>query len=161
ILYPELKISGSVTDATTGQPVPKFRVARGWQSGWQDHIAWSENLAVDVVGGRYAITCDESKASLFVKVEAPGYTPPHSRAFKPEEGSQTFDFKLKRDTGLSGIVRLPDGKPAEGAEVALVTWQSNVRLRSGRFDHGANVPRVTTGPDGRYAFPSQTGEFLL
>jgi beta-lactamase regulating signal transducer with metallopeptidase domain/protocatechuate 3,4-dioxygenase beta subunit len=161
ILYPELKISGSVTDATTGRPVPKFRVIKGWQSSWQDHIAWSENLAVDVVGGRYSISFDESRTSLFVKVEAPGYTPAHSRAFTPEEGSQTFDFKLKPDPGLSGVVLLPDGKPAEGADVALVTWRSNVSLRSGRFDDGANFPKVTTGPDGHYAFPSQTGEFLL
>ena len=72
ILYPELKIAGRVTDARTGQPVPRFRVVKGWQSSWQDHIAWSENMAVDVVGGRYTTSFDEPRESLFVKVEAPG-----------------------------------------------------------------------------------------
>ena len=45
ILYPELVITGRVTDAETGRPVPKFRVVKGWQSGWQDRIAWFENMA--------------------------------------------------------------------------------------------------------------------
>jgi beta-lactamase regulating signal transducer with metallopeptidase domain/protocatechuate 3,4-dioxygenase beta subunit/peroxiredoxin len=161
ILYPELKITGRVTDATTGQPVPKFRVVKGWQSDTQDRIAWFENMGVDVIGGRYTILFNESREALFVKIEAPGYIPAHSRAFAPNEGSQTLDFKLKPDAGLSGVVLLPDGKPAEGAEVAVVTWQSRVRLRSGRFEHDADVPKVTTGPDGQFAFPSQAGEFLL
>ena len=39
ILYPKLVITGRVTDAETGRPVPKFRVVKGWQSGWQDRIA--------------------------------------------------------------------------------------------------------------------------
>ena len=161
ILYPELKITGRVTDAKTGQPVPKFRVVKGWQANWQDRIAWSENLAVDVIGGRYTTLFNESRESLFVKVEAPGYIPAHSRAFAPDEGSQTFDFKLEPDAGLSGVVLLPDGKPAEGTLVAVATWHSGVRLRSGRFEHDADFPKVTTGPDGQFSFPSQSGEFLL
>src|SRR5262249_23764809 len=95
------------------------------------------------------------------KVEAPGYKPAHSRAFAPEEGAQTFDFTLEPDAGIAGVVLLPDGKPAEGAEVAVVTWQSRARLRSGRFDRHADFPKVTTGPDGQFTFPSQPGEFLL
>jgi beta-lactamase regulating signal transducer with metallopeptidase domain/peroxiredoxin len=161
IVYPELKITGRVNDAKTGEPVPKFRVVKGWRSNWQDRIEWSENMAVAVVGGRYTISFDEPRESLFVKVEAPGYMPAHSRAFAPHESSPTFDFELKPDAGLSGVVLLPDGKPAEGAEVAVVTWRSRVRLRSGRFEHDADFPTVTTGPDGQFTFPSQAGEFVL
>jgi len=161
ILYPELKVSGHVTDAQTGQPVTKFRVVKGWQSGWQDRIAWSENMAVDAAGDQYTTLFNESRESLFVKVEAPGYKPAQSRAFKPNEGSQTYDFKVEREVGLSGVVLLPDGKPAAGAEVAVATWQSRVRLRSGRFEPDENFPKVTTGPDGRFTFPSQNEAFLL
>jgi protocatechuate 3,4-dioxygenase beta subunit len=161
ILYPELVITGRVTDAETGQPVPKVRVVKGWRSGWPDRIAWFENMAVEVAGVQYSALFKESRELLFVKVEAPGYKPAQSRAFKSNEGSQTLDFKLEREAGLSGVVLLPDGKAVAGADVALATWQNHVTLRSGRFDRDANFPKVTTGPDGRFAFPSQVGAFLL
>jgi beta-lactamase regulating signal transducer with metallopeptidase domain len=161
ILYPELKVSGRVTDARTGQPVTKFRIIKGWRSGWQDRIAWFENIAVDFAGGQYTTLFDESRESLFVKVEAPGYKPAQSRAFKSNEGSQTYDFKVEREAGLSGIVLLPDGKPAAEAEVTVATWRNGVRLRSGRFERDADFPKVTTGHDGRFTFPSQDEAFLL
>ena len=61
ILYPKLVITGRVTDAETGRPVPKFRVVKGWQSEWQDRIHWSENMGVDVAGGQY--TCSFERAA--------------------------------------------------------------------------------------------------
>jgi beta-lactamase regulating signal transducer with metallopeptidase domain/protocatechuate 3,4-dioxygenase beta subunit len=161
ILYPELLVTGRVTDAETGRPMPRFRVVKGWQSGWQDRIDWRENMAVDVSGGRYTASFKDPSEALFVKVEAPGYKPVQSRAFRSTEGSQTFDFTLERAAGLSGVILLPDGKPAPGAEVALTTWQNPVRLRSGRFERDANFPKVATGPDGRFTFPTQVGAFLL
>ena len=34
-------------------------------------------------------------------------------------------------------------------------------MQAGRFDRKANLPRVTTGPDGRFTFTPPKGEFLL
>ena len=48
ILYPELKIAGRVTDARTGQPVPRFRVVKGWQS----RLAGSRRLVREPGRGR-------------------------------------------------------------------------------------------------------------
>src|SRR5262249_43270302 len=115
----------------------------------------------DVAGGQYAVQFDEPSKALFVRIEAPGYKPAESRAFQPNEGSQTFDFKLQRDKGFSGLVLLPDGTPAPGVEVALATREHHVSLRSGRFDRDANAPRFTTGPDGRFAFTPPDAKFLL
>jgi beta-lactamase regulating signal transducer with metallopeptidase domain/protocatechuate 3,4-dioxygenase beta subunit len=161
ILYPKLVITGRVTDAETGRPVPKYRVVKGWQSGWQDRIAWFENMAVEVASDRYTASFKDPREALFLKVEAPGYKPAQSRAFKPNEGSQTFDFTLQREAGLSGFVLLPDGKPAPGTEVALATGENHVALLSGRFDRDAHFPKVATGPDGRFTFPTQMGAFFL
>jgi len=161
ILYPELVISGRVTDAQTGRPVPKFRVVKGWQAGWQVAIHWSENMGVELSGGQYTASFSDPREALFVKIEAPGYTASQSRAFRPNEGRQTLDFALERAVGISGIVLLSDGKPAEGAEVALSTWQSQVRLRSGKFDPNADFPKTSTGPDGRFTFPPRADKFFL
>ena len=84
-----------------------------------------------------------------------------SRAFQSNEGSQTFDFALKRTPGLSGIVLLQDGKPASLAEVAVATRETQVSLNSGRFDRGRNFSTVVTGPDGRFTLPPQDDKFLL
>ena len=121
VLYPELIVTGRVTDAETGRPVPKFRVVKGWQSaqqpGWRDPIDWSENMAVEVAGGPYTASFRDSRERCSSRSSA-GLQPAQSRAFKPTEGSQTFDFKLERAAALAGIVSLPDGKPAAGAEVS-------------------------------------------
>jgi len=161
ILYPKLVISGRVTDAETGRPLPAFRVVQGQRFEKQDRIVWSENAGVDVAGGRYTSQFDEPVAGLFFRVEAPGYKPAQSRAFLPTEGSQILDFALNRGVAISGVVLLPDGEPAAGAEVAVVKEKGNVILQSGRFDRNANFPRVTTGTDGRFTFPPADATFLL
>ena len=163
ILYPKLVITGRVTDAETGRPVPKFRVVQGRQSD----VAGSRSTGLRTRAWTSRAVSTPSqfdeprRGAVRPKVEAPGYKPAVSRAFRPNEGSQTFDFALERAAGLSGIVLLPDGKPAAGVEVALATGENHVSLRSGRFDRDANFPTITTGPDGRFTFPPQDDKFLL
>ncbi len=161
ILYPKLVISGRVTDAVTGRPVPKFRVVQGRPIVGKNEIHWSEANGVDESGGRFTSQFDEPSDKLFVRVEAPGYRTADSRAFRPNEGRQTFDFVLQPTAALSGIVQLPDGTPAAGADVALATLGHHVSLQSGRFERDANVPRFTTAADGRFAFAAPEGKFLL
>ena len=84
-----------------------------------------------------------------------------SRAFREDEGSQTFDFALHPSKGYTGLVLLPDGKPATGAEVALATQGNPVSIRSGHFDRHWDFPKTSTGPDGRFTFPARDDKFLL
>ena len=151
-LYPKLVISGRVTDAETGRPVPKFRAVRGWKRGSRDAIDWSENLAIEVTGGQFTAPFDEGDA--FLRIDAPGYRSAVSRAFRADEGTQTFDFALHPAKGHTGLVLLPDGKPAPGAEVALATRGNPVSIRSGRLDPNWDFPKTSTGPDGRFTFPA-------
>jgi protocatechuate 3,4-dioxygenase beta subunit len=161
ILYPKLVITGRVTDAKTGRPVPRYRVVQGREPEWRAQIHWLENQGVEITGGPYNVQFDEPGKGLYVKVEAPGYKPAVSRAFRPDEGSQPFDATLEPAAGISGIILLPDGKPAPGAEVALSTERNFGMLRSGRFDRDANFPKTVTGPDGGFSFPSQADPFRL
>src|SRR5262249_36898293 len=95
ILYPKLTISGRVTDAATGRPVPKFRVVQGRPIVGEDGVYWSEHNGVDGSGGQFVSQFDEPSPALYVRVEAPGYRTAESRAFRPNEGRQTFDFVLQ------------------------------------------------------------------
>jgi thiol-disulfide isomerase/thioredoxin/protocatechuate 3,4-dioxygenase beta subunit len=161
ILNPKLVITGRVTDAATGRPIERFRVVQGRRFEGRDQVYWSQSEGVDGSDGRFTSLFGEPSAALFVRVEAPGYKPVDSRAFRPDEGRKTFDFALQPAAGLSGVVQLADGSPVPGAEVALATRQNHISLRSGRFDRNANVPRFTTGADGRFAFAPPDDKFLL
>ncbi len=160
-LYPELVISGRVTDAETSRPLPNFRLIRGrkYKLGKETH--WDENEAVVLAGGRYTTRFDEPCVAFFVRVDAPGYQPAESRAFRSTDKSQTFDVALRRGGGLSAVVLRPDGQPAAGAEIMLATERNGYFMQAGRFDRKANLPRFTAGPDGRFTFTPPKGEFLI
>ena len=161
-LDPELVISGRVTDAATGQPIPRFRIIQGrHQFTGPQQTLWRINEAADYTGGSYSSRFDFPMRAHFVRVEAAGFKPADSRAFQPDEGAQTQDFALERAEGLSGVVLLPGGKPAEGVTVALATRELHVSLRGGVLDRDSNVPNATTGPDGRFTFTSPEDKFLL
>ena len=160
-LHPKFLITGRVTDAETGRPMLTVRVVRGRRYEERDPVHWLQNEAVNFAGGQYSVQFDEPSAALLIRIEAPGYKPAESRPFRPSEGPQTFDFKLERGEGRTGQVLLPDGSPAAGVEVALATRENRVTLHAGRFDRDANAPRLTTGPDGRFAFTPPDDKFLL
>ena len=71
-LHPRLVISGRVTDAETGRPIPKFSAVRGWKWRSRDDIGWSEDLAIEVTGGQFTVAFDEA-AGAFIRIDAPGY----------------------------------------------------------------------------------------
>ena len=160
-LHPELVISGRVTDAETGRPVPRFRLVLGHKYPRRDETHWAENEAVEVAGSRYATRFDEPADAIFVRVEVPGYQPAESRAFRSSEGNQTFDIALRRGEGLSGVVLLPDGKPAAGAEVVLATERLGFLMRAGRYDRTSKFTMVRTDPDGRFTLHPTVDKYLL
>ena len=57
---------------------------------------------------------------------------------------------------ISGVVRLPDGSPAAGAEVALATKAAAPYIRNGRLAEPKLYPTVIAGADGTFRFPPQT-----
>jgi beta-lactamase regulating signal transducer with metallopeptidase domain/thiol-disulfide isomerase/thioredoxin len=163
-LYPELVITGRVTDAETGQPLPKFRLIRGNKHTDRDETHWAENEAVEIVGGRYATRFNEPWDPFFLRVEAPGYQPAVSRAFRSNEKSQTIDFALRRGgevLSVSGVVVLPDGKPAPRAEVVLAREMGGYLMRAGYFDRRSNLPTTTTDAEGRFTFSPQDDKCVL
>ena len=160
-LLPRLVITGRVTDAATGRPLPKCLIIEGVGFLANDQISWSRASATAVSGGEYTASFDEPSPARYVRVEALGYKPAVSRAFRPDEGLQRFDVALERADMLSGIVLLSDGKPAEGVDVVLATDADQVLFQSGRLESRTSAPRSKTSPDGRFAFTAPKGDFLF
>ncbi len=161
ILHPKLVITGRVTDAETGQPLPKCLIIEGVGFVGNAQISWLRGRTVDVSGGEYSASFDEPNDTMYVRVEALGYRPAVSRAFHPDEGRQRFDAALERAAMLSGIVLLPDGKPAEGVDIVLASEADMVLFDGGRFESRTSAPRFKTGPDGRFAFTAAKDKFIL
>ena len=171
-LDPGLVISGSVTDAVTGKPVPRFHVIQGidqpqerqgflsWLQG-KRAITWWRMQAVEYTGGRYSMKFVAPEKKTYLRVEAPGYEPAESRAFRPDEGAMIQDFRLKPAAGISGVVLLPDGRPAAGVQVVLGTQENHAFVRDGVIQDNSHAERMTTGPDGRLTVPRRADPFLL
>ena len=87
--------------------------------------------AVEYTGGRYSMKFDMPEKETYVRVEAPGYEPAESRGFRPDEGAMIQDFRLKPAAGISGVVLLPDGRPAAGVQVVLGTQENRAFVRGG------------------------------
>ena len=165
-LDPELILSGRVTDAASGRPVAAFRLIRGLVFANNPRPHWMVQEAATFTGGRYTTKFDGAYAGYAVRIEANGYKPTDSRIFRPGEVAPTFDFAMARAGAadlLTGVVLRPDGRPAAGAQVALVTPEHPLLFEREwtAFSRGNGMSVAKTGPDGRFAFDKPGGAYLL
>lgn len=167
LLVPPVTVTGTVTDAATGEPVTSGLVIPGL--GFQERqgevaihsLQWFRPFAVAVGrGGRYEYRLDLACSCYQLKAEAPGYVSAISPECQPKDGAMTVHFRLHKAGNISGVVRLPDGSPAKDAEVYLVPADGSLNLA---FPDQAKrmVPFVETGEDGVYRFPAEAGNWLL
>ena len=130
VLHPALVISGQITDAATGKPVPEFGVLPGHESNTlrPRSLSWDHGQRATISkDGHYRITVSEPvepAEKRLIRIDAPGYLPAISRAIGNDEGNVTVNFELKKTAGVA--VLTPQGKPAAGATVAICTPQAGV-----------------------------------
>jgi len=115
-------VSGQVMDAQTKQPLQNFRVTPG-QTDQFYHAAWSDLRAVDGSNGIYLVYISKRTAQPMLKVEADGYLPAGAEIWPRD--STNVDFILKKGSGPAGTVVTPNGKPAAGATLVLLTGEMN------------------------------------
>jgi len=150
------RLSGSVVDADTGEPVRSFKLRRGysWLSD-REVYRWENDLA-HPGDGTYSYTEEEQRGTGMdsrLAVWADGYLPAISPKFE-KGGEHTFDFKLKRGQGISGVARLADGKPAAGSALYLATRGSGVHMdKPGQArDEITRCQKVMADEEGRFQF---------
>ena len=156
-----LHIHGTVVDAETGRPIEAFQIVSGIYFPNSQSPHWERATARPMTAGNYKISFSEPKAGRQLRIEARGYKPVTSRRFNSAEGDQTFDVRLEKGNDLVGIVRLPDGTPLGGADVALVPTGQNLMLHDGRIRHNFGADVARSDAQGRFRFPSQDGTFTL
>jgi hypothetical protein len=160
-----LKISGTVKDASTGQPIPKFRLIAGWPEGivmpgeTKQRIHWStiDRFWITFFDGKFDYTFEEpivtgTKENLFAfKFEAEGYASQSTRIVREEEGSATFEISMKPHAGMLTILA-PNGQPAADIDVAFPGRHGFVNLSGASLQRTPNVVARSTDDKGQIAF---------
>lgn len=144
-LSPALVVSGTVADAESGAPIPKFRIACGWPSPGIDGVIRPSFSNIDrfwlsFADGKFQHAFEEplimgmkSNPGYMLKFEAEGYASVVSRVLKEEEGHVTLEVKMAKAADLPVTVLLPDGSPAADVEVGLLAPGTDLQLTPGGF----------------------------
>jgi RNA polymerase sigma factor (sigma-70 family) len=132
-LTPGVKVHGTVTDALTGRPIPKFRVIAGYPSksarpgdtNW--NVFWStfDRHWIPGLNGRYEQTFEEPivhgvpEIRYIFKFEADGYKTATTRVVEANEGDVEFNVALDGGGAARLTVLAPNGKPAPDTAVSF------------------------------------------
>jgi Carboxypeptidase regulatory-like domain/Disulphide bond corrector protein DsbC len=167
-LGPALRLHGKVMDAQTGKPIPGFKIIPGWPrqefingmltnngAEWAGDYAKKEfsNGAYDWTFHEPTVAGSQKPYDFMLRVEAEGYGPAISRAFKPTEKDATFDFQLKPAAYLTGSIHLADGSPAAYAKLYLIQRSWDISTMNGIVQNHRRAPMFTTDKEGRFKMP--------
>jgi RNA polymerase sigma factor (sigma-70 family) len=154
-LKAEHRITGRVTDAVTGKPIPSFTVipVDVFRKDW---LVAARFNAVAGKDGRFDFRADRTDIPLRVRVEAMGYRSQDGPEFRVGDDSRTQDFRLQPSAPITGIVVDADDKPVANAQVVMATATEQAELSS---DWGGH--KTTTDAAGRFSFPDPGEPFAL
>ncbi len=160
-IHPRFAVSGTVVDAETGKPIDKFQVFSAF--AFNPNPLFDRYNIAEFTGGHFEFKFDEFREKYALLVEAEGYEPADSEPFTAREHPPKIEFKLKPRGKITGLVLQPDGKPAAGATVVLLSSADRgfTQFSNGQFRENLDVPSMKTGSDGAYKFSSQGSDYQL
>ena len=161
---PGLRISGRVLDAETGERIDQCRMVP--TSVYRDDakdVTWQTQYLKDFTDGRFLYETDRPWDKTRLRIEAEGYQPATTRVVNKGEVVE-LDVKLERQI-FAGVVRLPDGKPAAKAQLALASWTNEIKVQSSELSysgHGEKLRKVVeTDEQGRFVMPAEVDPWVV
>jgi thiol-disulfide isomerase/thioredoxin len=145
-LKAEHRITGAVTDALTGKPIPAFTVIPVDVFG-KDFLHAERFNAARGKDGRLEFLADRADIPLRLRIEARGYRTQDGPEFRVGDGNRKQDFRLQPSPPRTGRVVDAAGKPVPKAPVMLATPTEAAR----GADHDTH--RTFTDAAGRFEFP--------
>ncbi len=153
-----LPVSGRVTDAASGKPIEWFTIIPGRDSHGDGNRFFDWDKAKRFRDGQYAFIIQKPNyateppdLTYFLRVEAEGYPAAVSRAFQPSEDPATFDFELRADAGITGVVEDGDGTPLADAAVAVALKSRWLFINDNEAQRDTNTMVLFTDSQGRFA----------
>jgi uncharacterized GH25 family protein len=148
VLKAEHRITGRVTDAVTGKPVPAFTVMPilVFRKDW---LFADRGNAEAGKAGRLDFLANRTDVPLHLRVEAPGYRTQDGPEFRVgDDTARTQDFRLQPSPPVAGVVHDAAGRPVAKAEVLLATPTQNANLSNGWGNQ-----KTFTDDSGHFTFP--------
>jgi beta-lactamase regulating signal transducer with metallopeptidase domain/thiol-disulfide isomerase/thioredoxin/protocatechuate 3,4-dioxygenase beta subunit len=157
------RLAARVVDAQTGKPIERFVAIRGKMMSPAEETRWfREEQTIDGRNGRFEMRGDGFHRYFAARVEADGYQPAISPTYKADDGPVEWEASLTPQAGVAGVLISPDGRPAAGAQVAMLlksNFSISITDEGSRLKLDGNQPRVTTTAEGRFVLPPQTERF--
>ena len=154
-MLPALTLSGLATDADTGLPLAHFKVIPGYGTGDGEQV-WERLNAREGSDGHFEMLFEESRQPWQLRVEAAGYEPFVAEPILPNY-TGTFQVAMKpvsESDSVRGVVLLPDGRPAAGAQLALLSLDYGVTLEAAKFSDRGAGSLTNSDSSGAFAFPA-------
>ncbi len=158
-LKAEHRITGRVTDAVTGKPIPAFTVIP-IDVFRKDFLHAERFNAVAGKDGRLDFLARRTDIAQRLRVEARGYRTQDGPEFRVgDDAARSQDFRLQPSRPIVGVVLDTAGQPVARADVLLATptQTAELRLRSGL----ETSQKATTDATGRFAFPDPGEPFAV
>jgi hypothetical protein len=152
-LAPAVRLSGTVLDAESHQPVGPFRIylldANNLEfvpgSGSRD-VFFGKN-------GRYDFELTNPKICA-VRIEAERYESQIFKLHLQQNQPVELNFALQKQQYLEGVVMSAEGEPGAGAQVKLVNWRHPVRLEGSKLNLFPERGTILQADDaGHFAIP--------
>ncbi len=159
-LHQILRISGKVTDATTGRPVANVTAMPVIEFRPGQLIVERERKKV-FPGGAYTIEGERTDVAYRVRVEAEGYRCAMSDAVRAGASSPTVDFRLEPAPLARGRVVDARGRPVAGARVFLATTSQRLSREWHDGDTRSSDQKAVTDQQGAFAFPAQFERYTI
>jgi peroxiredoxin len=148
-------VSGTVVDDRTGEAIPEFTVTYG-DLGSVPY--WQHRDGKLFTKGQFSYVPPEwfFRKELRLQVLAKGYKEASSRLIRRTETGVKVEFRLVRPDRFRGLMLKPNGAPAAGATVRVVTPGNYLVVRNGAPSPDEPLPPgddgrvVRAGDDGRY-----------
>ncbi|MDB6019134.1 MAG: hypothetical protein JWR19_3623 [Pedosphaera sp.] len=155
-------VSGRITDSETQAGIRHFRVIPGNADLTFGLTRWDAQHAVDGTNGDYTVHFDKRWGQPMLQVTAEGYLPDKASVLPLQQ--TPANLILKKGSGPTGRVLLPDGKVAAGVGVLLICANDrNMGLGSaGQLNPYQNKTRLSkTDATGHFSFEPELGMQLL
>ncbi len=148
VLKSDHRITGRVTDAVTGKPIPVFTVIP-IDVFRKDFLHAERQHARVGKDGRLEFLASRTDIPQRLRIEAEGYRSQDGPEFRVgDDAARKQDFRLQPSPPIAGTVLDAKGRPVPQAEVLLATPTQPASLEQESDNH-----RSFTDGAGRFAFP--------
>jgi hypothetical protein len=159
-----LDVFGRVVDTETGLAIRDFKALPAYGNNqtysYDSEARWFAGETIRGTNGLFKLTFIENQLPWQVRLVADGYEDWTSDPLQTNVSSLTLDIALKRaavEESVRGMVLMPDGTLAIGAQVALLSLEHNVRLLR-TFEFKGNKRWLTTcDENGEFRFRKSVG----